>query len=111
MKHKKGQGYPPEWPETAKRIKDEANWICERCTHPHDPPNGYCLTVHHLDGLKMNLEDWNLAALCQRCHLTIQGRVKFGQDYMLPHTPWMKKHVEGYNVWAKKNGRTMLTCK
>lgn len=33
------------------------------------------LTVHHLDGDKLNCRWWNLAALCQRCHLSIQGRV------------------------------------
>ncbi|GAH88897.1 unnamed protein product, partial [marine sediment metagenome] len=32
------------------------------------------LTVHHLDGNKANCEDWNLAALCQRCHLR-KGRI------------------------------------
>jgi hypothetical protein len=29
--------YPPEWPEIAERIKDEAGWECERCGHPHEP--------------------------------------------------------------------------
>ena len=33
------------------------------------------LTVHHLTGEKADCRWWNLAALCQRCHLTIQGRV------------------------------------
>jgi hypothetical protein len=36
-----------------------------------------------------------LAALCQRCHLTIQGRVNMFQGWLLEHSPWMKPHVEG----------------
>jgi len=44
-----------------------------------------------------NSEPWNLAVLCQRCHLSIQGRVNMFQDYMLDHTDWMQPHVEGRN--------------
>jgi hypothetical protein len=88
--------YPPDWPEVAKRVKERAGWCCERCGHPHDVAAGYMLTVHHLDMNKANCEDWNLAALCQRCHLRIQGRVDFNQQYMLPHTPWMQVHVDAF---------------
>ena len=88
--------YPPDWPEIAKRIKDAVNWTCERCGHKHDVRNHYVMTVHHLDMDKANCADWNLAALCQRCHLSIQGRVDFSQGYMLEHSPWMKPHVEGF---------------
>lgn len=101
--------YPPNWDEIATRIKDLAGWKCERCDMPHGP----CpciLTVHHLDGDKSNCEDWNLAALCQRCHLIVQARVKFYQDYALEHTPWMLKHVLAYNEWAKARGRPLLTA-
>lgn len=101
--------YPDNWPEIAKRIKDDAGWKCERCGHVHEVPTGYVLTVHHLNGDKAQCEGWNLAALCQRCHLTIQGRVDFNQDYYLPHTPWMKKHVMAYNEWAKTNAKPLLT--
>lgn len=91
----KGQ-YPPTWPEIEERIKGQANWCCERCGHPHDPSAGYALTVHHLDNNKTNCADWNLAALCQRCHLHIQGIVEMAQSYMFAHSEWMKPHVEGY---------------
>jgi hypothetical protein len=77
-------------------VKDAANWRCERCDHPHDPPAGYCLTVHHLDMFKPNCAGWNLAALCQRCHLRIQGRVDFMQQYLFPHSPWMARHVQAF---------------
>jgi len=49
--------YPPNWPDIARRIKDNAGGACERCRHPHDPTNGYTLTVHHLDGDKANCAD------------------------------------------------------
>lgn len=91
--------YPENWPEIARRIKDAAGNKCERCAHIHEVPTGYVLTVHHLDGDKANCEDWNLAALCQRCHLKIQGRVKMDQLFfleILPVSNWFKPHYEGY---------------
>lgn len=94
-----GSQYPSDWPEIARRIKDNAGWICERCKHPHDTPSGHVLTVHHLDGNKANCADWNLAALCQRCHLKIQGRVKMEQTFMeeiLPVSEWFRPHLQGY---------------
>ena len=62
------------------------------------------LTVHHLDGNKMNCESWNLAALCQKCHLTIQGRVKMDQMFfaeLLDVSEWFKPHLEGYYASRK----------
>lgn len=91
--------YPPDWPQIALRIKEAAGGKCERCGHAHDPAAGYCLTVHHLDGIKSNCADWNLASLCQRCHLRIQGRVKMDQLFfleLLPISGWFKPHYEGY---------------
>lgn len=54
------------------------------------------LTVHHLDGNKANCRWWNLAALCQRCHLTIQGRVRMERVYPFEHSAWFKPYVAGY---------------
>jgi hypothetical protein len=54
------------------------------------------LTVHHLTGEKADCRWWNLAALCQRCHLQVQGRVKMHQVYGLEHTPWFRPHAAGY---------------
>src|SRR5262245_6663119 len=39
------------------------------------------LTVHHLTGDKADCRWWNLAALCQRCHLSVQGRVNMAQVF------------------------------
>jgi hypothetical protein len=54
------------------------------------------LTVHHLTGSKLDCRWWNLAALCQRCHLTIQGRVRMEQIYPHEHTPWFRPYAAGY---------------
>lgn len=88
--------YPPEWPVIAKQVKDEAGWCCVRCGHPHDPKAGYTLTVHHLDNDKSNCQWWNLAALCQKCHLRIQGKVIMQRSWYLPHSEWFRPYVAGY---------------
>jgi len=96
--------YPAEWPAVAWLVKACAGWRCERCETPHGPiPR--VLTVHHLDGDKANLEHWNLAALCQRCHLQVQNRVAFYQLWPWPHTPWMARHVADFNEWARRRGQ------
>lgn len=98
--------YPPDWPQISRRIRDAAGNRCERCKHENDVATGHLLTVHHLDGNKANVEDWNLAALCQRCHLTIQGRIKMNQMFMseiLPVSDWFRPHLEGY---LKSKART-----
>jgi hypothetical protein len=54
------------------------------------------LTVHHLNGDKRDCRWWNLASLCQRCHLTIQGRVRMEQVYPHEHSEWFKPYAAGY---------------
>lgn len=62
------------------------------------------LTTHHLNGDKRDLRWWNLAALCQRCHLTIQGRVVMDRAFILEHSGWFKPHAAGWYA-AKYEGR------
>ncbi len=100
--------YPAEWADVARLVKALSDWCCERCGHPNEP-TPWVLTVHHLDGDKWNLNDWNLAALCQRCHLRVQGRVNFMQDWPFDHSPWMARHVEGHNEWARARHLPELT--
>ena len=88
--------YPADWPEIAKAVKEAAGWCCVRCGHPHDAPAGYVLTVHHLDGDKANCRWWNIPALCQRCHLTIQAKVNMAQVWALEHSDWFKPYAAGY---------------
>lgn len=96
MKRKSTGEYPADWIEIALRVKQDAGWKCVRCGQPHDPATGYCLTVHHLDLNPANCEWWNIPALCQRCHLTIQGKVIMEQPYMFEHSEWFKPYAAGY---------------
>jgi hypothetical protein len=88
--------YPPDWPDIAWAVKDAAEWRCVRCNHPHDVPAGFMLTVHHLDLNPANCAWWNIPALCQKCHLTIQARVILEREWMFEHTPWFKPYVACY---------------
>lgn len=88
--------YPENWDEIARDVKSAASWRCIRCRHSHDPYTGHTLTVHHLDGDKANVKWWNLAALCQRCHLQIQGRVDLDRPWVFEHSEWFKPYVAGY---------------
>ena len=94
--------YPDNWNEIAMKVKQDAGWKCVRCGHGHDPRNGYCLTVHHLDLDPANCEWWNIPALCQRCHLQIQAKVVMERVWMLEHSAWFKPYVAGY--YASKHG-------
>jgi len=67
----------------------------DRCTHPRDGKMRV-LTVHHLDGDKANNPWWNLLALCQSCHLTIQGRVIPERPWILEHSAWFVPYVCGF---------------
>jgi hypothetical protein len=96
MPRKSKSTYPPNWPAIAQDCKDRAGWKCIRCKHEHDPALGYGLTVHHLDLDPSNNAWWNLAALCQRCHLRIQAKVIMERYYMFEHTDWFKPYVAGY---------------
>jgi hypothetical protein len=90
--------YPENWKEIAQAVKDKARWRCVRCDHRHDVKNHYVLTVHHLDGDKSNNKWWNLVALCQRCHLSIQGRVRMEQGFLFPelHSAWLRPYLKGW---------------
>jgi len=54
------------------------------------------LTTHHFDGDKANNVWWNLMVLCQRCHLTIQGKVRPEIPYFFEHSEWIKPYVAGF---------------
>jgi hypothetical protein len=67
----------------------------ERCTHARDGKMRI-LTVHHLTGEKSDNRWWNLLALCQSCHLTIQGRVIPERPWLFEHSAWFKPYVAGF---------------
>lgn len=89
--------YPANWKLISRNVKAAAGWRCVRCHHEHDPANGYTLTVHHLDIDPSNSAWWNLLSLCQRCHLSIQGRVYIERPWvLLDHSEWFKPYVAGF---------------
>lgn len=89
--------YPDEWADLANLVKDEAGRCCVRCGAPHDPSKGRTLTVHHFDGDKANSARWNLMALCQACHLSVQARVDPPQGLMTIRSvsTWALPYVAG----------------
>lgn len=93
---------PVDMPTQALRdrcTKSEMNPICVMA-------QWRILTVHHFDGNKANCIWWNLLALCQRCHLTIQGRVNPQQPYIFEHSDWLKPYVAGFYV-KKYKGKNL----
>ena len=93
--------YPDNWDEIAFAVKEAAGWKCERCGHPHEVETGYVLTVAHMIPDKSNVEKWNLAALCQRCHLHCQHKIDFEQPYFFEHSGWLKWRWEAFLEWRK----------
>ena len=107
--------YPENWREIADRVKDEAERRCVRCGHTDErpgtptpcdqrcshPANGKqrVLTVHHLDGDKANCRWWNLLALCQVCHLSVQARVIPERPWLWDHSQWFRPYVAGFYAW------------
>lgn len=110
MRRSHGGDYPPDWPAIATACKDAAHWQCVRCGHPHDPTTGHTLTVHHIDMNPSNCAWWNLAALCQKCHLHIQAKVRIEQPYLLPHSEWFRPYVAGYHahLWGWPEDRDFV---
>ena len=83
----KGQ-YPADWKSLAERVKADADGRCVRCRAAHSPSTGRCLTVHHFDGDCGNSARWNLMALCQACHLSVQGRVDPEGSLLFEPSAW-----------------------
>lgn len=113
--------YTDDWKEIADGVKDKVGWRCARCGHPAEKPgqrvrcDDKCdpsrhpgglndgrqrvLTIHHLTGQKdLNLW-WNLAPLCQVCHLVIQGKVVMERRWMFEHSDWFKPYVAGWYAY------------
>lgn len=87
--------YPTDWPELARRVRLEAGNRCVRCRWPDDPDAGRMLTVHHFDGNRSNNARWNLMALCQRCHLSVQARVDPANPILFDPRPWAMPYIAG----------------
>jgi hypothetical protein len=87
------------WPHGGERIEysGQAKWLVGRFPTEAE---WRILTVHHLDGNKANCRWWNLAALCQRCHLEIQAKVVIERVYPHEHSEWFKPYAAGWYAWA-----------
>ena len=98
------KNYPKNWEKIAERIKKKNNYKCERCGHCNDKLSGHVLTVHHLMRDTTINEDWALASLCQRCHLSVQNRVNMEQGLLFPKliSKWFIPHYEGFLKWKKQ---------
>jgi hypothetical protein len=97
MSQPRHQGeYPSNWAEIAAEVKGAASWCCVRCFHPHDVKSGHVLTVHHFDGNKSNCRRWNLMALCQRCHLSVQARVDPETPLLFQPAAWAMPYIAGF---------------
>jgi 5-methylcytosine-specific restriction endonuclease McrA len=61
------------------------------------------LTVHHLRqgaDAKRDLRWWNLVAVCQRCHLSVQTRVMMERVWPWPHSEWFRPYAAGWYAWT-----------
>ena len=96
--------YAVDGQETRRAARERAGNKCIRCGHPNCRETGHVLTTHHFDVDKSNDQWWNLMALCQRCHLRVQGKVDPNIPYFLEHSEWAKPYVAGFYAW-KYEGR------
>src|SRR5260221_3148669 len=94
--------YNADGQQKRREARERAGNKCIRCGSPSVP--GRILTTHHFDGDKSNDVWWNLLALCQICHLQIQGKVDPETPYFLEHSEWLKPFVAGFYAW-KYEGR------
>lgn len=67
---------------------------------PRTEARARILTVHHLNGDKADCRWWNLASLCQRCHLRIQRTVVLPRVFPWEHTEWFKPYAAGWYAHA-----------
>lgn len=98
------RSYPTAWPRIAERVKARAGWRCERCGHRNEQATGHVLTVAHLDH-RYGEQRFNLAALCQRCHLKYEHKFQWEQGYFFEHSEWLKPHVAGWRRWLAAKAR------
>lgn len=97
--------YNPDGQAKRREARERAGNKCIRCGSPSVP--GRILTTHHFDGDKSNDEWWNMLALCQVCHLQIQGKVDPNVPFFLERSEWLKLYVAGF--YASKYEGKLIT--
>lgn len=74
--------YPEDWKTIALKIKNGADWKCERCGKQCRRPgerfdtHKRTLTVAHLNHTPMDCRPENLEAMCAPCHLRYDAKHK-----------------------------------
>lgn len=73
--------YPANWKQISAIVRIKAGNKCEICDAENEKPHPITgskvvLTVHHLDFNPSNNEEYNLVALCQRCHVRLDAKYK-----------------------------------
>ena len=69
-------GYPKDFREQRKIIRDRDNHICVICKLDEDQI-GHTLSVHHIDYNKKNCDPMNLISTCKSCH----SKTRFNRTY------------------------------
>ncbi len=94
---------PVGWPTTpADILREDREGFRQARTYEVDAA-WRILTVHHLRlgaEAKRDLRWWNLCALCQRCHLQIQGKVQMERIWPWPHSPWFRPYAAGWYAFT-----------
>ncbi|WP_424244365.1 hypothetical protein Dip510_001579 [Elusimicrobium posterum] len=73
--------YPENWAQISAQVKILAGNKCEVCDAMNGKPHPITkskvvLTVHHMDFNPQNNLEYNLIALCQRCHIRLDAKYK-----------------------------------
>lgn len=74
--------YPEAFDEIARRVKERADWCCEKCGRqcyrPGEPNDDrrFTLTTAHINHTPTDCSDENLIALCSGCHLEYDAPYK-----------------------------------
>ena len=76
--------YPDDWSTVSLDIRSKRGWSCEDCRQNLQPPEvRKFLHVHHVNGIKGDVSEGNLRALCIRCHSKqpLHARMRGLPDY------------------------------
>lgn len=60
-------GYANNWTEISRKVREEAAYICEKCSLDLKDHQDLC-HVHHINGAKQDNSRQNLQVLCADCH-------------------------------------------
>lgn len=59
--------YPESWAKISKRIREKSDWKCNQCKKDFSTRKNF-LDVDHKNGIKSDVTNSNLWALCKKCH-------------------------------------------